>query len=470
MIFILAFSVAGCGRKLNSSLSTSQSNAYGIDCVGETIEDRLKSCIEGLEILKVENAGDNGINITMTLEQPVDHFSPKSSKFKQLLHLNYRNDSAPMVLVTTGYSMYSTTRKEPSIILNANQLTIEHRYFGVSKPVDLDWSKLNVKQSAYDFHQVTIAFKKIFKGSWINTGASKGGMTSVYHRHHFPNDLDGTVAYVAPMSFSDQDGRYNDFLDQVGGQTYLQCRGDLLRFQREIINRKDKLAPFLKGNYTKFAGGKIGAIEVASSEIRFTFWQYGKPQDCELLKLQEVDDQQFFDTFAKISKIEDSYNDETLDFFASYYFQSATELGGPAIDRKNIEDIVSFPENLSFKPYLPAGSGEYQYSNKTMLDVASWVDQNSEKIMYIYGEFDPWSAGKFDLGQSTQRDSLVFTAPAGNHGAKIAGLVDSEKLQAISKLKKWANVSEFNGLDTLDLDLTGSESEAVETERYGLRP
>jgi hypothetical protein len=43
------------------------------------------------------------------------------------------------------------------------------------------------------------------QGKWVNTGASKGGMTSVYHRRFFPNDLDANVAYVAPLSYSQED-------------------------------------------------------------------------------------------------------------------------------------------------------------------------------------------------------------------------------------------------------------------------
>jgi len=36
----------------------------------------------------------------------------------------------------------------------------------------------------------------------VATGGSKGGMTAVFHRRFFPDDVDGTVPYVAPISFS----------------------------------------------------------------------------------------------------------------------------------------------------------------------------------------------------------------------------------------------------------------------------
>ena len=41
--------------------------------------------------------------------------------------------------------------------------------------------------------------RPIYGAAWISTGASKGGMTVMYHRRFYPADVDGTVAYVAPQ-------------------------------------------------------------------------------------------------------------------------------------------------------------------------------------------------------------------------------------------------------------------------------
>src|SRR6185436_7084690 len=78
-----------------------------------------------------------------------------------------------------------------------------------------DWSFLTVEQSAADFHAIAQSFHMLYKGAWVNTGASKGGMTSIYHRRFYPDDLDGTVAYVAPSSDGVADPRYDQFLDTV---------------------------------------------------------------------------------------------------------------------------------------------------------------------------------------------------------------------------------------------------------------
>ena len=53
-----------------------------------------------------------------------------------------------------------------------------------------------------------------------------------------------------------------------------------------------------------------------------------------------------------------------------------------------------------------------------MHDVQAWIAASGERIMLIYGQNDPWTAGAVDLGAAT--DSFKFIAPGGNHGSSIA--------------------------------------------------
>ena len=41
-------------------------------------------------------------------------------------------------------------------------------------------------------------------------------MTAIFYRRFFPFDVDGTVAYVAPLSFGAPDERYPTYLDTIG--------------------------------------------------------------------------------------------------------------------------------------------------------------------------------------------------------------------------------------------------------------
>ena len=67
-------------------------------------------------------------------------------------------------------------------ILQANQLFVEHRYFGKSVPDSVTWQDLTVENAAADQHHIVQIFKKIYTQKWVSTGISKGGETALYHR------------------------------------------------------------------------------------------------------------------------------------------------------------------------------------------------------------------------------------------------------------------------------------------------
>src|SRR4029453_15348513 len=82
---------------------------------------------------------------------------------------------------------------------------------------------------------------------WISTGASKGGMTSIYHRRFYPRDIDGTVAYVAPNDVNNREDRaYDQFFTKVGTA---ECRKRIEDFQVEALKRR----PELVAKYTAWA-------------------------------------------------------------------------------------------------------------------------------------------------------------------------------------------------------------------------
>lgn len=89
------------------------------------------------------------------ISQPTDHFDSKSPIFQQKLILFHKNFSEPMLLQTSGYSIFGEKLTRIAKKFGTNQLQVEHRYFGKSVPQVLDWSKLTVRQSAEDFHLIT---------------------------------------------------------------------------------------------------------------------------------------------------------------------------------------------------------------------------------------------------------------------------------------------------------------------------
>jgi len=74
------------------------------------------------------------------LIQPLDHENPEAGFFQQRMFLSHAGFDKPMVLVTEGYSAGKNYVRELAEILDANELQVEYRLFGESKPDAIDWT------------------------------------------------------------------------------------------------------------------------------------------------------------------------------------------------------------------------------------------------------------------------------------------------------------------------------------------
>jgi hypothetical protein len=408
------------------------------------VEQRL-ACIDGLTFKEVTSeASPTGFRVfSIMFKQPVDHDAPNGETFNQKLVLFHRSYSAPMILQTSGYQIFGTALTNVARKFNGNQIQVEHRFFGDSVPASLDWQKLDIRQSAADFHRIVQAFKPQYGGKWLNTGASKGGMTSIFHKRFYPDDLDGTLALVAPLSYSTADERYVSFVENVGGETYKTCRAALETFQRVALSRKSEILSRIRGAYSILGSLEIG-FEHAVFETPFAFWQYGNPNSsvtgCSKVPGPNATGAELFSFMESVNSVERSYSDEGMKPFVSYYAQASHQLGSPAAKLSHIADVAGFEDTYRIETYIPQEASR-GFDESVMPEIQHWVETEAEKVMFIYGEFDPWTAGAY-RGGSADRDNYMFTAPGANHGANIETLTASDRTQAWNVIKNWLNVRE----------------------------
>jgi hypothetical protein len=387
---------------------------------------------------------------SMELEQPVDHDNPAGPTFRQRISLFHRDAAAPMVLASTGYYIYPdlSYATEPAELLNANQLVVEHRFFTPSRPEPADWSWLDIAQAAADHHAVVEAFRPIYGAPWIGTGASKGGMTSVYHRRFYPGDLAGTVAYVAPQSYGDADLRYLAFLDQVGDAS---CRAALRAFQVEVLSRRPAMlnrledeAAVTQATYTLL--GEDAALDYAVIEAYFYFFQYVDLASCAAVPGPSASDDAVWSFLSAVSP-PSSYSDEVSLIFEPYYYQAATELGYPAYDDSHLAGQITLPlgSDVAASFVFPEPTKKTTLDPSVMLDVASWLGSEGSAMLFVYGENDPYSAAAFE--PSGQNDTYRFFAPGQNHGATIGSLTPADKAVAEERLSTWAGGQALKVLD-----------------------
>ena len=76
-------------------------------------------------------------------------------------------------------------------------------------------------------------FEIIYRGKWVSTGISKGGATTIYYRYFYPDDVDVSVPYVAPVNRELEDQRLYSFLETIGSD---ECREKIRSFQIRVLS------------------------------------------------------------------------------------------------------------------------------------------------------------------------------------------------------------------------------------------
>jgi len=414
----------------------------------DDIAARLKA-VRGLTIVEEQAAPAPYRFFVLSYTQPSDHRRPSAGTFQQRFTLLHRSTGAPMVLHTSGYNVtIRQSRSEPARLIDGNQISVEQRFFTPSRPEPADWSKLNIWQAATDHHRLVAALKPIYAAKWISTGASKGGMTSIYHRRFYPNDIDGTVAYVAPNDVHNRHDRaYDRFFATVGTA---ECRQRMKDFQVEALKRRPELvakyaawAAANKQTFEEIVGDTDRAVEYMVLDAPWAFWQYGKAEDCAKWPATTASTDEILAWLDEVSGFT-SYTDEGLERYVPYYFQAGTQLGSPDVKTPHLARQLRYPGTNGPRSYVPR-SIPMRFQPFAMLDIDLWVKLSGKRLLFVYGGNDPWGAEPFRIGPGT-RDSLSYTAAGANHGANISLLTEAERAKATAALQRWAGVSAPAGL------------------------
>ena len=410
------------------------------------IADRLKA-IPGMKVEEKPSTLPGHRWFWLTYRQPVDHRRPKGQWFEQRVMLQHRSEDRPMVLYTSGYHTPTTMfRSEPTALVDGNQISLEYRYFTPSRPEPADWTKDTIWQAATDEHRLIGVLKRIYKGRWISTGASKGGMTAVYHKRFYPRDVDGSVVYVAPNDHdNDDDRRYDRFFATVG--TDDTCRAHIKNLAREFLKRRPAMLERFKADAAEngwtfsILRTPDRAFENSVMDFEWGFWQYRLQSDCATLPPLDASDDVLYRTLDEVSGVS-FYTDQGLEPYIPYYYQAGTQLGWPTPQFTHLRPLLRYESSYQPRTYVPRDIPMKFDGGRAMRDIDRWVREHGSRLMFLYGENDPWGSEPFRLGRGS-KDSAVYEAPGQNHSGKLIEKLPAEqRAKAIADLLRWAGVQQ----------------------------
>ncbi len=408
-------------------------------CDEAKLEERLRAQ-PGVTNVEAQACGDavegSATCFAIDFEQPLHHDRATSSKFEQRLRLIHRGCDRPTTVADWGYENEAFFDQELTVWYRTNALWVEHRFQGGSLPTDWDWTALTIANGAGDLHNVIETFRAFYEGRWVSTGASKGGITAIYHHHAYPDDLDGTVPYVAPASRARADAEYQNYLIAA---LPAPCAPGVRQFQvASLTSRRpmmiERLAAYAPGYEDYYLAGSIASFDWA-------FWQVWGTQGCAWVPPTTATDDQFwnfFRTFSGLDTIDQPSSlpevepdPERSDSALSYEWMTeqgfADQIGSHVRDM--LPEDVKLGQDAGFRLQWPDVELP-EYDNSTNDVVRAWMATDAKNVLMIYGEYDPWSGGM--MPQPTQDTSALFVVPRASHGADISSLTGTARTTAIA--------------------------------------
>ena len=87
---------------------------------------------------------------------------------------------------------------------------------------------------------------------------------------------------------------------------------------------------------------------------------------------------------------------------------------------------------------LPEDAKDIKFDKTLSKKITKFLKKNDPKMVFIYGEIDPWSAAApFWLDTSKKENMHIFVQPRGSHRARINTLPEEMKQEAIRIIKGW---------------------------------
>ena len=394
--------------------------------------------LEDIIFTQIETPDGYEAAYELRIKQPLDHKDASKGHFYQRVYLSHKSFDAPNLIVTNGYGRPSNNITEVAKLTGANQINVEHRYFLESCPDSIDYTYLNFEQVTSDLHKINQLFRKIYSGPWMASGISKGGTTCIFYRYFYPDDVDVSIPYVAPVNLGVADERLYTFQDTIGTD---ECRQNIYDFQVRMLKNAEEFKAYLKW-YAKGKDLKFNylsfdeAYEYAVLEYPFSFWQYG--WDCNGIPSEKDGRNKHLEYFMDVVGLQ-FYSDSDMTAYASHYYQSGTQMGYYGYETDDFKGL------LKYLPYKPEPSAVFM-PNKMKADfdgeltgkVFEWT-KTADNMIYINGALDTWSATA--APPSDDNNSLYYFLKDKHHAtARIRNMTPKEKSELVKHLESWLDI------------------------------
>ena len=454
----LAAAILLASPMLLTSCSTTDNPATEPFIVSNPIGKALSEMPNVHDIVKLEDTENYGFKeaYDVFFEQPVDHKNPAAGTFMQRVRVCIRDVNAPTVIWTSGYGFAynmpigsAATTTDLAMALGANYIEAEHRYYGDSQILtDPRWDYLTFEQAAADHHVVIQTLKTLLPKEWISTGVSKNGETSLLQNYYYPDDVDVTTAFCAPILTSLLDIR-------PGRYSQLECATGTAKeiidshLNRLFVNGKDGLY----SRYCQRAKEKKAATGRTFDLNSFEQYVY------KILDSHYATFENYITTrYTSILPPIDCTDDDLLNYyFAGHVKLSSQQASTRAVPYWIEADMVNYP--FAIQKAKQMGERCYDYSLYPQLEGTGF---DADKLNSNPKENNPLDLFDCDLWLYDTYDNSVFIDMLQNHLPNCTKPI----LLVYAKTDPWtgARVTDVNPVAKLMINPVGMHNQDINNE------
>ncbi len=422
--------------------------------------------------------------IEKSFQQRIDHFDKKSKMFNQRLWISKSfaksSDAPTLVLLCAehvcGESYITDYLDKLALPTGANQVAIEHRYYGKSQPfADLSTKSLKylqVKQALADTALILKYLRKSEKlsGPFIVIGLSYGGDLAAKMRVAYPSLVDGAWSSSGQTKYIPDYQAYDINMTQTMGASCAQSLRDVTAKIENIVDNDPEQFKLLREKYfvpnmTHKADFLFGLVDVAAAAV-----QYNEASVlCDVFKGGDIIEE--FGSFVKRIHDEWPYKMDSYGFGAfsdisssgpnasirAFFYQQCSELGlfqtaakDKALSvrsaRLDLNYMIDGCERMFGRKFdLAKISENYNkiYHNRLI------QENGPSNIYFVSGDLDPFMSASINptTGNITNKNIVAVSIKDGAHCSELSKYVDEKspqsfkdaKAQGIELIKKWVS-------------------------------
>ena len=408
----------------------------------ESFEEKLRS-LPNVVSVTAQDPGAFKERYKVFFRQPVDHDNPSAGTYDQLVYVMLNNTDSLNVLVTEGYYAFDAEKEQELVpMFGANQIVVEHRYFGESTVDDPEYRYMNADNCCDDLHEVVTSLKMLLGGKWISTGVSKSGLASNAYQAWYPNDVDVTVTYGTPLCRERYDSRAAKALAETIGTA--GQRAKLTAFMREALRRRDAMAPKFD-SVAEASGIKLPLPARQLWDFHVLDWQVAAwmfSYDFEAMPSLAASDDEIFNYIIDLDGPEawDAAYDVN-----KYYIQAYAELGHFSFCTEGVKDLMVVDDNIvnDYLRYLyvPAGFPD-TFSTAVHDKVDAFLRSTDAQCIFIYGGNDPWSFVGVGEEYANGDNLCRYVLPGAGHHVKIADFDSGTRSEIVGKVRSFLSSPE----------------------------